>query len=277
MLRRDRAASVGATVLLIIVVAAVIGPLFFPYDPSALGLEERLRPPLSCEPSGGCHFAGTDQLGRDLWSRLLFGARVSLAVGLASVAIGGVIGTVLGILSGYLGGLIDGVIMRFADAQLAVPTIMLAIAILAVLGPDIKNLILVLGVTGWMVYARIVRASVLTVREREFVVAARAIGSGSGRVMARHILPNVFDPIIVIATSQLATLVVAEAALSFLGLGVPPPTPTWGNILADGRLFLNTAWWVAALPGLALTITVLAVNLVGDWLRDVLDPRALRD
>jgi peptide/nickel transport system permease protein len=276
LLRRDRTALIGFMVLVLVVLAAAFGPIFFPYDPSALALEERLRPPLSCD-GAVCHLAGTDQLGRDLMSRLLYGARISLVVGFASVIIGGTIGTLLGLMSGYLGGFFDTIVMRLADAQLAVPTIMLAIAVLAVLGADLKNLILVLGVTAWVVYARIMRASVLSVREREFVTAARAIGGGPVRIMLRHVLPNAFDPIVVIATSQLATLMVAEAALSFLGLGVPPPTPTWGNILADGRTFLATAWWVAALPGLALTITVLSVNLVGDWIRDVLDPKTLRD
>lgn len=276
LLRQDKAAMLGMIVLGVIGAAALLGPMLYPLDPVTPNLAQTLRPPLSCDDAGTCYLAGTDQLGRDVMSRLMHGARLSLIVGFGAVAVGSILGSALGLVTGYFGGVLDMVTMRLADAQLAIPTIMLAIAVLAVLGPSLANLIAVLGISGWVVYARILRVNVMSVRAREFVTAARVLGASPLRVMFRHVLPNSIDATIVIATSQLATLMVAEAALSFLGLGVPPPTPTWGNMLADGRSYLTAAWWIATLPGLALTVTVLAVNLVGDWIRDVTDPKILR-
>ena len=274
---RDRAALCGIAVLALVLLTAVIGPWVYPYDPLKQNLAQRLMPPFWCSEEGKCHVAGTDQLGRDILSRLLLGARISLLVGFLAVLISGTLGTFLGLLAGYFGGGVDRVITRIADAQLAIPNILLAIAVMAVLGPKLGNLILVLGLTGWVAYARIVRASVLTVREREFVVAARSVGASNVRILFWHILPNSIDSVIVIASSLLATMTIAEASLSFLGLGVPPPNPTWGSMLADGRTYLTTAWWLATFPGLALTITILAINLVGDWVRDLLDPRLRRE
>lgn len=216
---------------------------------------------------------GTDQLGRDVASRILFGARVSMLVGILAVGISGTLGVTLGLVSGYLGGWAEVVIMRIADVQLAMPWILLAILIVAVVGAGLQNVILVLGVVGWVTYARIVRGSVMVLREKEFVEAARALGAGSGRIIIRHILPNVFSPIVVIATFNVASAIIGEAALSFLGLGVEPGIPTWGGMLADGRAYLASAWWLATFPGLAIMVSVLGINLLGDWARDVLDPR----
>lgn len=277
LLIRDRAALCGIAVFALVLLAAVIGPWIYPYNPLQQNLAQRLMPPFWYSEEGECHIAGTDQLGRDILSRLLLGARISLLVGFSAVLISGSLGTFFGLLAGYSGGGMDRVITRMADAQLAIPNILFAIAVMAVLGPELRNLILVLGLTGWVAYARIVRSSVLTVREREYVVAARSVGTSNARILLRHVLPNSIDSVIVIASSQLAWMIIAEASLSFLGLGVPPPNPTWGNMLADGRTYLTTAWWLATFPGLALTVTILAINLVSDWARDLLDPRLRRE
>lgn len=273
LLLRDPAALSGMVLLVLVILASIIGPELYPYSSQQQNLANRLMPAFSCSLGEGCHVAGTDHLGRDLLSRMLLGARISLIVGFSAVFISGCLGTCLGAMAGYFGGGVDRLISRLADAQLAIPYILLAIAALAVLGPAIRNLILVLGLTGWVEYARLVRASVLTVRETEFVTAARATGASNMRVLYRHVLPNSVDSVLVIASSHLGAMIIAESSLSFLGLGVPPPNPTWGNMLADGRNYLTIAWWLATFPGLALTITILAINLVSDWARDILDPR----
>lgn len=216
---------------------------------------------------------GTDQLGRDILSRLIYGARISLAVGAAAVLISGVLGVAGGIAAGFYGGFVDEALMRLADLRLALPFILLVIAVIAVFGPGFFNVIVILGLTGWVPYARVVRAEVLSIREREFVVAARVLGARDSRLMFRHILPNIVASAIVIGSLELAQMIVTESALSFLGLGVRPPTPSWGNMLGEGRDYLLTSWWLATFPGLAITVTAVSVNLVGDWLRDVLDPR----
>jgi peptide/nickel transport system permease protein len=257
----------------IIVLTAALAPLLSPHDPLRQDLERRAGAPTRAGLRMGAHPLGNDQLGRDILSRLIHGSRVSLGVGIVAVILGGTIGVGLGITAGYFGGWPDRLIMRVADIQLAFPFILLAMAIIAVAGPGIAKLIVVLALSGWVTYARVVRSEVLSVREREFVAAARAIGLRDGRIMLRHVLPNVAAPIIVVATLELARVVILEAALSFLGLGVQPPTPSWGRMLADGRDFLATAWWISTFPGLAIMALVLGVNLVGDWLRDVLDPR----
>jgi peptide/nickel transport system permease protein len=204
---------------------------------------------------------------------MIFGARPALLVGFAAVLISGLLGMLAGLVAGYFGGRTDDVLMRLGDIQLAFPFILLAIAIIGVLGPSLLVIIVVIGVSSWVIYARVVRGAVLSIREREFVQAAQALGCRDGRILARHVLPNVFTPWLVVATLDMARVIVIESALSFLGLGVQPPTPTWGSMLADGRVYITTAWWLATFPGLAILVTVLGINLFGDGLRDTLDPR----
>jgi peptide/nickel transport system permease protein len=209
-------------------------------------------------------------------SRLLYGARVSLLVGFAAVLVAGAVGVALGLVAGYYGGRLDDLLMRVGDVQLAFPVLVLAIAVLSVLGASLGNVIVVLGVTGWVTYARIARAETLSLRQRDFVEGARALGARDGAILWRHILPNVLPPITVVATFSVARTIIAEASLSFLGLGIPPPAPSWGAMLDEGRNYLTTGWWLALFPGLAILLLVLGINLVGDWLRDALDPRVER-
>jgi peptide/nickel transport system permease protein len=272
-LARRRTALFGLVVGMVVVVAALGAPWLAVHDPTEQDITNRLKPPGFQSPSGRAHLLGTDHLGRDILARVLFGARPALMVGFAAVAISGLLGMMVGLLSGYFGGRVDDVFMRLADVQLAFPFILLAIAVIGVLGPSLPVIIVVIGVSSWVVYARVVRGAVLSLREREFVQAAHALGSRDGRVLLRHILPNAFTPWLVVATLDMARVIVIESALSFLGLGVQPPTPTWGGMLADGRVYISTAWWLATFPGLAILLTVLGINLFGDGLRDTLDPR----
>ncbi|HWC05440.1 MAG TPA: ABC transporter permease [Methylomirabilota bacterium] len=270
---RRRTALFGLVVVVAVAFAALLAPVLVPFDPLAQDIGQRLKPPGWISPEGRAHWLGTDQLGRDILGRILFGTRIALVVGLAAVAIAGTLGLIIGLVSGYFGGWVDDLFMRLADIQLAFPFILLALAVIGVLGPSLRNIIVVVGISGWVVYARIVRGEVLSLREREFVQAARAVGSPAARVIARHVVPNAFTPWLVIATLDMARVIIVESALSFLGLGVPPPTPTWGGMLADGRVYMSTAWWLATFPGLAILVTVLGINLLGDGLRDTLDPR----
>jgi peptide/nickel transport system permease protein len=272
-LARRRTALFGLVVIALVFVAALGAAWLSAWDPIEQDITNRLKPPGSQDPSGRIHVLGTDHLGRDLLARVIFGARPALMVGFAAVAISGIIGMVVGLVSGYFGGRVDDVFMRLADIQLAFPFILLAIAVIGVLGPSLPVIIVVIGVSSWVVYARVVRGAVLSLREREFVQAALALGSRDGRILLRHILPNAFTPWLVVATLDMARVIVIESALSFLGLGVQPPTPTWGGMLADGRVYISTAWWLATFPGLAILMTVLGINLFGDGLRDTLDPR----
>ena len=263
----------GIAVLLLMGGAALAAPQIAPWDPGRQMLVKRLRPPMWQERGLREHPLGTDHLGRDILSRILYGGRISLGVGLSAVTLSGLIGVTLGLLAGFHGGRTDAFIMRVVDVFLAIPYILLAMGVVFALGPSLLNVILVMAVTRWVQFARIVRADVLSIREREFVSGARARGNRSMRLLLRHVLPNALTPIIVVATLELAFMIIYESALSFLGLGVQPPTPTWGWMLADGRNYVATAWWLATFPGLAIMLTVLAVNLLGDWLRDTLDPR----
>jgi peptide/nickel transport system permease protein len=263
----------GITVLVIMSGAAVLAPQIAPWDPARQMLMKRLRPPAWEARGLREHPLGTDHLGRDILSRIVYGGRISLGVGLSAVTLSALIGVSLGLLAGFHGGRTDAVVMRVADVFLAIPYILLAMGVVFALGPSLLNVILVMAVTRWVQFARIVRADVLSIREREFVSGARARGNRSLRLLLRHVLPNALTPIIVVATLELAFMIIYESALSFLGLGVQPPTPTWGWMLADGRNYIATAWWLATFPGLAIMLTVLAVNLLGDWLRDTLDPR----
>jgi peptide/nickel transport system permease protein len=272
-LARRRTALFGLGVVSIVLLAAAFAPWLTPFDPLEQDINQRLKEPGWQTAEGRVHALGTDHLGRDILARVIFGSRIALVVGLSAVLISGVLGMAIGLVSGYFGGKVDDFFMRLADVQLAFPFILLAIAVIGVLGPSLRNIIIVIGVSSWVVYARVVRGEVLSIREREFVQAAIALGSGDGRVLVRHVLPNAFTPWLVVATLDMARVIVIESALSFLGLGVQPPTPTWGGMLADGRVYLSTAWWLATFPGLAILVTVLGINLLGDGLRDTLDPR----
>jgi len=272
-LARRRTAIFGLGVVVVVLLAALFAPWLTPFDPLEQDINQRLKEPGWQTAAGRIHVLGTDHLGRDILARVIFGSRIALVVGVSAVLISGVLGMAIGLVAGYFGGKVDDFFMRLADIQLAFPFILLAIAVIGVLGPNLRNIIIVIGVSSWVVYARVVRGEVLSIREREFVQAAIALGSRDGRVLVRHVLPNAFTPWLVVATLDMARVIVIESALSFLGLGVQPPTPTWGGMLADGRVYLSTAWWLATFPGLAILVTVLGINLLGDGLRDTLDPR----
>ncbi len=276
-MRRGAGSAVGSLVVLgVVAAAAIFAPLLSPADPIKNDLLERLTPPMWNAGGSAAHPLGTDTLGRDVLSRLLFGARVSLAVGFAAVLISGALGVAAGVLGGFYGGWLDDVLMRAGDVQLAFPVLLLGVALLAVLGPGLGNLILVLVVSGWITYARIVRGETLSLKHRDFVEAARALGALDRRLIWRHVLPNVWAPIVVVATFSLARTIIAEASLSFLGLGVPAPLASWGAMLDEGRNYITTGWWLALFPGTAILIVVLVINLIGDWLRDALDRRLER-
>ncbi len=261
-------------ILVTVAVVAAFGPWLAPLDPGRQSIASRLAAPMTADPQGMMHWLGSDVLGRDVLSRLLYGARISLLVGVAAITVGGAIGILAGLLAGYFGGWVDDVMMRLADMQLAFPFILLAIMFLVVLGPGVGNLILVLGIGQWVTYARIVRAETLSLREKEFVEAARALGDGTTAILFRTILPNIVAPLTVIASFNVASVILTEASLSFLGLGVPASVPTWGSMLAESRdTLLANKWWLAVFPGLAIMLTVLSFNIMGDWLRDLLDPR----
>ena len=274
-LLRDRSALASLLVVAAVVILSVAAPILPLTDPLEQDLVARLIPPLWLAEGSPDHLLGTDQLGRDILSRVIWGARVSLIVGVSAVIISGLLGVTAGIVAGYFGGRVDNVLMRLADGQLAIPFILLVIAVISVVGPGIQNVIPVLGVTGWVIYARVARSEVLTLREREFVQAAHALGASAPRILLRHITPNILGSVAVVASIEVANVILLESALGFLGLGVQPPTPSWGNMLGEGRDYLATSWWLATIPGLALALTALSINIVGDFLRDVLDPRSL--
>jgi len=258
--------------LSIIMLLAIFAPVLAPHDPTGQSLRFRLMPPSIFGGGNPDFLLGTDQLGRDVLSRIIVGSRVSLAVGVAGLLLAGVFGSLVGLIAGYRGGYVDEALMAGADIQLAFPNVLLAIAVIAVLGPSLLNLILVIGVTGWVTYARVARGAVLNLRTAEFVETVRCLGGGHVRIVVRHILPNCAALLIVVSTLHLARIIILESTLSFLGLGVQPPTPSWGVMISEGRDYLNSAWWIAVFPGLALLLTTMSVSRLGDWLRDVLDP-----
>jgi len=261
----------AAVILLLIVASAIFAPLVAPADPLAVNIRHRLAPPVWMDGTAA-HLLGTDQIGRDLLSRIIWGGRISLLVGVAAVLVSTTIGVLLGLAAGYCGGRTDWTIMTIVNVVLTFPFVLLALSVIAVLGPSLVNMIIVLGVAGWPIYCRVIRAETLAMREREFVVAGRALGMSHARIVFRQIFPNVLSPMVVIATLQVAQVIKIESFLSFLGLGVQPPTPAWGNMLGEGRVYMLNSWWIAAFPGAAIFVTTLVINLVGNALRDWLDP-----
>jgi len=258
--------------LLVVTFAAVTAPWITNRDPTLSEPVKRLQPPTWQAAGSPAGLLGTDQLGRDVYTRLVYGARISLVVGLGTVLISTALGSVVGLIAGYVEGRLGTGLMRLADIQLAFPFLLLALAVVAAVGAGLLNVILILGIAGWAAFARVVRAQVLSVKQREYVEAVRAIGAGQPTIVVRHVVPNVLTPVIVLATATVANNIVVEASLTFLGLGVQPTIPSWGSMLADARDYLAVAWWMGIFPGLALMLTVLAINLLGDWLRDYLDP-----
>jgi len=271
--RRAGLGLLGGALAAATVVAALLAPVIAPAPPTAVSLGNRLLPPLARDRTGVLHPLGTDQLGRDVLSRTVYGARISLVVGVASVTLAGVLGLGAGLVSGYIGSAVDSVVMRIVDLQLAFPFILLALVIVALLGPSLTNIILVFVITSWPVYARTARASLLVLRSLEYVEAARSVGAPAPRVLLRHVMPNAMGPMLVVASFEMARVIIVEAAMSFLGLGIRPPTPSWGNMLADGRAYIRDAWWLSTFPGLAIMLLAGSVNFIGDAVRDALDPR----
>lgn len=271
-LLRSKTGTCGAVLVLLVTLTALLAPLLTGQDPGAIDPLNRLKPPMWLDGGSAAHWLGTDNLGRDMWSRIVYGSRVSLIVGIGAVLVSGLIGAVLGLLSGYYGKWLDAVIMRVADSFMAIPTILFMLVVLAVVGPGLTTLIFVIGVTNWVSYTRVVRGEVLSIKERDFVKAARSVGAKNSRIVLKHILPNILSSFIVLSGMNVATTIIMEASLSFLGLGIKPPAVSWGGMLSDGRQYIATSWWVATFPGLAITVTVLGVIFLGDWLRDVLDP-----
>jgi len=263
----NRIAAVGFAVIVALFVISLCASFITPYDPDALDAWHVLLPP------SGAHWFGTDELGRDVFTRVIFGARVSLKVGFVAVGIAVVIGTVIGLVAGFYGGLIDSLLMRLVDIMLCFPTFFLILAVIAMLEPSIWYIMVIIGLTGWMGVARLVRAEVLSLKSRDFVLAARVLGASDKRIIFRHILPNALSPVLVSATLGVAGAILTESALSFLGIGVQPPTPSWGNILTSGKDYIEFAWWLSLFPGVAILVTVLSYNLVGEGIRDALDPR----
>jgi ABC-type dipeptide/oligopeptide/nickel transport system permease subunit len=259
-------------ILLLIVTISALAPWIAPHDPLAVNIRHRLAPPAWMEGGTTQHLLGTDPVGRDLLSRMIYGGRVSLVIGVAAVILSASIGVLLGLGAGYAGGGTDWTIMTIINVMLTFPFVLLALAVIAVLGPSLVNMIIVLGVAGWPIYARVVRAETMAIREREFVLAGRALGMSHVRIVFRQILPNLVSAIVVIATLQVAQVIILESFLSFLGLGIQPPTPAWGNMLGEGRVYMLNSWWIATFPGLAIFVTTLAINLMGNALRDWLDP-----
>jgi peptide/nickel transport system permease protein len=277
MSRRARALKgipmIPVIILVVVVAAGMFGSWIVPFDPEESDLVNQFFPPIWRDGGSRAHLLGTDQLGRDFLSRLIVGARISLMVGAMAVFFSGFIGTVVAIAAGYLGGAVDAILMRMTDAMLSMPYLLVGVALAGILGPGLLNLIVVLGVLGWASYARVIRSEVLKLKTLDFIVVARITGCSLGRILWKHIFPNIVNTLIVLATLHFGTAIILAASLSFLGMGVSPPTPEWGLIVAEGREFIDSAWWLVMLPGLCILLTCLAANLLGDWLRQRLDPK----
>jgi peptide/nickel transport system permease protein len=274
LLLKSKTGTAGFIIVLLVTLTAVFAPVIAPHDPTQHNYTDILYPPFWQEGGDFKYILGTDNLGRDILSRVIYGSQVSLLVGVFAVTLAGVIGLFIGLISGYYGGWVDNVFMRLVDAFLAIPNILFALIILMITGPGLVTLIFVLGVTSWVVFARVIRSEVLSLKEREYVRAAKSIGVKDVTIMRKHLLPNVTSSFIVLATLTMASTILSEAALSFLGLGIQPPTISWGGMLSTGREYLASNWGLATFPGITITITTLGIILLGDWLRDVLDPRS---
>ncbi len=259
--------------LCLLLVAAVAGERLAPWDPNALDLANVFKPPVWNEGGSWAHVLGTDNLGRDIFSRIVAGARISVSVALYVIVLSGGIGALIGLVAGFFGGVVDAVLMRLADIQMSIPSLALALVIAAVLSPDFTTVVIVIVITYWTWYARIIRGEVLSLKERDYVALARVAGCSSFTILRRHLLPNVANTLLVLATLQVGQVIVFEASLSFLGLGIQQPDVSWGLMLSDARGYITNAWWLITLPGVAIALTCLASNLVGDWLRDTLDPK----
>ncbi len=259
-------------ILVVFAVCSLLAPVLTPYEANAQDIMNRLVPPAWCAGGSLEHLLGTDELGRDMLARLLYGSRSSILVGVLTAMLSGGLGVTLGLLSGYFPKA-DAVIMRIADIQLAFPSMLLALAIVAVLGGGFFKLVMVLGITGWVSFSRVIRSEVLSIRTSDYILAAQTVGVGQARILFRHILPNIIAPAVTISTFQIATAIISESSLSFLGLGIPPTTPTWGNMLHAGQLYMDSAWWISLFPGICIMLIVLSINLLGDVLRDYMDPK----
>ena len=260
-------------IIALFVAAAALAPLVSPGDPYAQSLRNRFKPPVWDQRGTWAHPLGTDRLGRDMLARILYGARVSLAVGALAVLLASSVGAAVGLVAGYYGGRVDAALMRITDATLSFPVILLALILAVTVGPSFLNVVIAISVILWARYARVIRGEVLTLMQLDFIAQARIAGAGAWRIITRHLAPNTLNTLVVLITLQVGYVIIVEAALSFLGAGIPPPTPAWGSMIAEGRDFVTSAWWVSFLPGLAIMLVVLAFNLLGDWLRDTLDPK----
>ena len=264
---------IPSVILLLLLLTAIFAPLLAPYSPTEVSLSERLLPPSFADGGSPDHLLGTDKIGRDILSRVIYGARISLSVSLLVIIITGSIGTVLGIIAGYLGGRTDALLMRITDVSLAFPAILIAIILAVVLGPSFWTVVIAISLLGWAPYARLIRGEALRLREEDFIAQARIIGASPVRIMVRHIFPNIVNPLIVMMTLSVGIVILTEAALSYLGAGIPIETPSWGGMVSDGRNLIDTAWWISTFPGIAIGLVVLSGNFLGDWLRDKLDPK----
>jgi len=271
--RGHRLPVIPLAIVTVFVLAGLLAPLISPSDPYEQSLRLRFRPPVWEERGSWAHPLGTDRLGRDMLSRILHGARISLAAGVLTVFLASALGAAIGLVAGYYGGRVDGVLMRVTDATLSFPTILLALILAVTIGPSFTNVVIAIAVLLWARYARVIRGQVLTLMELDFIAQARIAGAGATRIITRHLVPNTLNTLVVLVTLQIGYVIIVEASLSFLGAGIPPPTPAWGSMIAEGRDFVTSAWWVSFLPGLAILLVVLAFNLLGDWLRDTLDPK----